>query len=514
MGIGRRGSVADGTSGRRGDERMVAAVDRLGPWLLDVGVLASGWFGLVMLLMVGTRQPIRRRDLARAGAIGSLALIPLSAVPIGRVGYTLDLPGAVGPVAAEAMGRAFSAIPVDLARVLTIGYLAAAAAGVGWSLLGTWAMRGLVRTTRPASMGARKLYQALPFEGGSRRPALGVSDRVRRPVLVGGRRRTIVIPEDWDRDDPAAAVRLRLGMLHELAHAERGDPAFHWVAGVSHAVWFAIPFSWWLRRQLRIDQEFLADNRAARSFGDAASGYAASLVETAAKGARPGSWGVTTPGGSDRVDLDGSPLLQRVAMLVHCPFPVEGSSPASWRWGVPLVATLVLLAASRLNLALGPPGESSPGPAGRPVAFGLSDLEIDVATSHRSLRLPARLPDRFDLSMDLLAESSTLGEIAVAGVPLGRMARVRPEDAPGPEAWHRVRLVVLGGLARLWVDGHPRAGVTWDPIPGGFLTITPAPGRPLRVRDLSLTPVAADPEPLPGAEPGPRPSTSPMASVR
>ena len=493
---------------------MVAAVDRLGPWMLDVGVLASAWFGLVMLAMVGCRQPIRRRDLARVGVIGSLALIPLSAVPVGRVGLLVDLSGILGPAAAEAVGRASPAIPPGVARGLTVGYLAVAAAGVGWSLLGTWAMHELVRSTRPASSGARELYRGLPFEGSGRRPRLGVSDRVRRPVLVGGRRQTIVIPEDWDRDDPAGGDRLRMGMLHELAHAERGDPAYHWIAGISHAVWFAIPVSWWLRRQLRIDQEILADHRAARAFGGANASYAASLVETAAGGSNAGSRAGSRGDGRPPTDRDGSPLLQRVAMLVHCPFPVEGNAPVAWRCGVPAIAALVLLAGTRLDLGLRPIGPGASTPDARPVAFGLSDLEIRPAPSPRTLRLPARLPDDFELSMGVFADPSTLDGVAIAGVPLGQSGQALPSEFLGPEAWHRVRVVVAGGLARVWVDDLPPVGAAWDPDPGRSLTITPMPGRPLRVRDLLLSAVEADPEPLPGEEAGPGPLPAPMASVR
>jgi hypothetical protein len=427
--------------------------------------------------------------------IGALALIPLSTVPVGRPGLSLSVARLLGPTGAEAVGRASAAFPEGFGRALTIGYLASAAAGIGWSLLGTWAMHRLVRSTSPASANARRLYETMPFEGKGRRPGLGVSGRVLRPVLVGGRRPMIVIPVDWDGDEhePGAVDRLRLGMLHELAHAEQRDPAFHWAAGLAQAVWFAIPVAWWLRRQLRVDQEFLADNRAARRFGEASSSYATSLVDTAAgqtlvdRGA-----GI---GGPRRIDPDGSALLKRVAMLVRCPFPVETSATVAWRVGIPVLAALLLVVASRVSLEFGPMVAAEGRSEGSPFPFGLIDLEIGPGMTDRPLRLPAQLPDRFELTMDLLVDPKILHEIAIAGVPLMQSGGGSTGRLPGPEAWHRIRLVVEDGEARVWIDDRPGGPIRRAAAPEQWLTISIQPGRSIRIRDLVLSTVAPPPSP-------------------
>ena len=48
-------------------------------------------------------------------------------------------------------------------------------------------------------------------------------------------------------------------------------------APLAQSVWFFIPFLWWLRVQLRTDQEYLTDYRTAQIAGSA-PGYAARLV--------------------------------------------------------------------------------------------------------------------------------------------------------------------------------------------------------------------------------------------
>ena len=80
--------------------------------------------------------------------------------------------------------------------------------------------------------------------------------------MTGLFRPTILIPEALDGalDDPEP---LRLSLLHEIAHAERSDHWFGTAASMAQTVWFFLPQVWWLRRQLLIDQEFLADRSAA-----------------------------------------------------------------------------------------------------------------------------------------------------------------------------------------------------------------------------------------------------------
>ena len=114
---------------------------------------------------------------------------------------------------------------------------------------------------------------------GRLRPLLRVSSRVQHPVVVGLFRPTILIPLAFDEPEGDPEL-LRLSLLHEMAHAEQWDPWFGTIAGLAQIVWFFLPQTWWLRSQLLIDQEFMADRFAAIRYGTS-SGYAASLVSLA-----------------------------------------------------------------------------------------------------------------------------------------------------------------------------------------------------------------------------------------
>src|SRR5262249_33626241 len=121
-------------------------------------------------------------------------------------------------------------------------------------------------------------------------------------------------------------------------------------ASLAQSVWFFLPQVWWLRSQLVMDQEFLADRSAAQRYGSS-FGYASSLLAMAARPGWPAS------GHSDRSGSGGqatgtlaipSPLFQRVLMLVHCPFPIEVRAPHLWSW----TSKLAVVAASLIAACL------------------------------------------------------------------------------------------------------------------------------------------------------------------
>ena len=105
------------------------------------------------------------------------------------------------------------------------------------------------------------------------------SSVVERPVLVGLRRTTILIPASYE--EPEASIEVcRLSLLHELAHAAESDAGFGTIASLAHSVWFFLPHIWWMRSQLMMDQEFIADHTASQRYG-APQDYAASLLSLA-----------------------------------------------------------------------------------------------------------------------------------------------------------------------------------------------------------------------------------------
>lgn len=461
---------------------MVALVDRLTPWLIDLGLIAAGWLSIVMIAMIACRQPARRRTLARVGIVGTLCLGPL------RLGIA-------GPPEA---GWA-TLVPSDLARALTVTVGLAIALGLAWLILGIWAARKLVKSSMPPSSRLSELARSVLIDGGSsRRPSLCVSARLGRPVLVGAFRPTIVLPGSWDGDNPPPDDRVRLALRHELAHAETLDPLFQWLSTLSQALYPAIPPAWWIRQQLLIDQELLADDRAARSPGSSASSYACSLVELAA-----GQSLVTrqddekTGHSTHRAESAGSRLLLRVAMLVRCPFPIERDAPRWWRLGVSgvMLATVLIAAQVPTGGPIAPTARAVPKLSALP--FRLGEVEIRPGAGHSPLRLPAPLPDRFALSALVLADPATLGNVVIAGFPIVVPAEVTL--ATDGETWHQIVLEVDGPVVRLWVDDRPTITSPEPGGPGPLLTIRPAPGRLLRVRDLRLSPINSLPEGNPDA---------------
>ena len=137
----------------------------------------------------------------------------------------------------------------------------------------------------------------------------------------------VLPPDDPDPtvfDEPGGDPELlRLSLLHEIAHADRWDPWFGTIASLAQTVWFFLPQIWWLRSQLLIDQEFLADRSAALRYGTS-SGYAASLLSLAE--ARPSPAADPRPSEpeyeSGPPEANGevrSPLSQRMLMLLVLP---------------------------------------------------------------------------------------------------------------------------------------------------------------------------------------------------
>ena len=466
--------------------------DRLGALLLDGAIAATALLGAVAFAMVLCGQPARRLLLGRFAVLGSLLILPLAAFALAprfpiRVPIAAFFEGGPGPVFVEPDEPSHGwPVPRRLAVALA---LAGMSIGLGALLLGVvggW--RLLHRTVEPAPE-TEAVFAVLPFDRRGRKPAVRVSARVRRPVLIGSLRPTILIPPDLE--EPGQSDSLRLALLHELAHAERFDSAFGLAGGVAASLWFFVPPMWWVRKQMRLDQEFLADRRASGRFGSGAD-YAMSLVGMAQ--ADPESTRdvspVSKPGGSAM-----SALVLRVLMLVRCPFPVESRAPR-W-WGVACASALACgtVAASGLTIRI-VPGAWGYAPARREARAEHGSLQVQRLTVKAQPpgpdgRVPPYtlltiLPRRFEMIVEVLANVDELPEIAIIGRRL-----VAPPRSPSEEGsvavYHKVRLVRDDGGLRVWVAGRLVAPSPKDgPIPR-FLSIQPAPKLAGRYRNLFLT---------------------------
>jgi len=470
-------------------------VDRLGVLVFDAGLSAAVLWAGAWLAVLGCRQPARRLRIARAAAICSLSLGPLVGL---QVVPRVDLVAALvrtgflphplltprWPVSMPAGDRAVPPTPATprpeepwTARVLTLTYAAGVAGGLGWLTLGWAALGRLNRQSSAPSAGSQAIYDALTASRPARRPRLRVSDRVGRPVLGGIVRPIILIPPALDT--PAGRDRLRLSLLHELAHAEAADPGFALLGGLARAVWFFLPPVWWSATQVRLDQEFLADRRAAAGFGPTGD-YAASLLEFASD--RTGNPGPPDRPAASTEGVEGSPLFQRVMMLLQCPFAVEARPPGWWSRAVPVVFAAATLAAASLSVR---PPEVTTSASRPPDSFEVLRLDIAESTLRDTGRspvfeLPIRLPERFEITTRVLGDGDSLRQSRIAGVALSGPAHV----APG---WHSVRIRRGRHGVSLDIDGEPVPEASVSPHASEWLSVEPAPGRSISLRRLVLT---------------------------
>ena len=505
-------------------------LDRAGPTLFDATCSTAIFLTLVVLAMLVCRQPTRRLLVARVALLASLAMIPLVAlVPLPRLDildtfiqsdlvptsllFDPDQSERPAKVALASDEDAHALLVNDLpekllgtgqwlSRSLTLIDLACVGTGLAWLLLGFWGVRWLIRHSHEPSLSAQHVYNAL-FGENVRirpRPALRVSSRIQHPVVVGFLRPTILVPASFDEPGRDADV-LRLSLLHEIAHAEQRDSWFGTIASLAQTVWFFLPQIWWLRSQLLIDQEFLADRAAALRYGTS-SGYAASLLAVAESrpgledGLRRGGLGSIWPAGAKSEVC--SPLSQRMLMLLHCPFRVEPRAPRSWSWTMRVALVVASITAACLcirwpNAATLAHRLKHGAPASPP--FRVTDFSAEPLVFSRTGRalpyvMPVALASDFELTVDVRSSLAELGNVRIAGHPLGK-PRI-PGQKPDPsessadqiEDWHRVRLKRQGNRFSLWVDDQAISFNSSPKETTNWLTFEPDPHRATQFRNL------------------------------
>ena len=189
-----------------------------------------------------------------------------------------------GPVASAPAARWL----LPSARTVLLGsYFAVAAGFAAWWLVGQLLLWRVTRSARPVPGAIRDVFLGLAGPG-SGRVVLLESDRIASPFTYTWRRPVILLPSTLcDGSEPGA---LRYVLAHEWSHVE-GRDALAWnLACLAGLVLFYQPLFWWLRRQLRLCQDYLADARAAAV--GSAEDYAAFLVRLArSRSVRPGRSG-------------------------------------------------------------------------------------------------------------------------------------------------------------------------------------------------------------------------------
>jgi beta-lactamase regulating signal transducer with metallopeptidase domain len=223
-------------------------------------------------------------------------------------------------------------------------YVAATAGLMAWWLLGQAVLFRTCRQARPVSDEIRSRFLTLSGPRGARVRLLE-SDRIALPFTFTWFRAVILLPSSLCRE--ADSVALRYCLAHEWSHVERRDSWAWTLASASGFALFYQPLFWWLRRQLRLCQDFLADDRAAES--GSPEEYAAYLVAVA----RFRLVGSCLPalGIGDRR----SNLHRRIVMLVEDRLPLQRRCRRIWSAAAALLASAIVLAASGLRLDAAPP---------------------------------------------------------------------------------------------------------------------------------------------------------------
>ena len=176
--------------------------------------------------------------------------------------------------------------PWSIARGVTLAFLVGFGVTTVWLLAGARAAARLPSRTIEAPQELRAKLSGVV--GGSRRaPRLRIGPGVRQPFVIGVRRPTIVLPTRFaDEGEPEG--RVEAALRHEWAHVRNGDLVLLAILRGLLPILFAHPAYWWLRRQVRADQETMAD---ALAVGDGDRlGYAEALL----------SWARATPDGIAR----------------------------------------------------------------------------------------------------------------------------------------------------------------------------------------------------------------------
>jgi protocatechuate 3,4-dioxygenase beta subunit len=249
------------------------------------------------------------------------------------------------PVTEAAAGTAAAppgfAVPW-LALIVAV-YGCGAAAVLLWWAVGAVALGRLCAAARPAPEWVRQLFLSVAGSGG-RGVRLLVSGRVGAPITFGVWRPVVVLPEDLCR--PGQEPALRFCLAHEWSHVEGGDVRRWHLATLVQFVCFFQPLYWWVRRQLRLCQDYLADARAATQAPEAED-YAEFLVGLARR-----QLGLPLTAALGMADK-GSNLYRRVVMLLNTRQPLERRCRGLWNLAACLgiAALLAAVAAVRLDAA-------------------------------------------------------------------------------------------------------------------------------------------------------------------
>ena len=216
-------------------------------------------------------------------------------------------------------------------------YLFGVVVGAGWWLVGIVGLVRILWTSQPVPSPCRDLLTEISGGRGDRVRLL-VSRRLSQPFASAWGRAVIVLPENLCGDEQS----LRWCLAHEWAHVDGHDFRSWLLAGLVRVLFFYQPLLWWLRRQLRLCQDFVADAQAALQARQVED-YAEFLTARAAGRLNPAVIGLS-------MGCRKSELYRRVIMLLKNE-SLESRTPRLWTVSVTVAALVLVTVVAAVSLA-------------------------------------------------------------------------------------------------------------------------------------------------------------------
>ena len=235
-------------------------------------------------------------------------------------------------------------------RIVLVLYAAGVGIMFAWYAIGFFTLAWLNWTARAVPDEVAKLFRSAVADPAALKVRLCMHRRVELPLAFGLLRPTILLPEQMRMAGDQTA--LRYSLVHEWSHLARGDVLRWRLSTCVNMLFFYQPLAWWLRRQLRLCQDYLADSHAA---GEAAAreDYAQFLVSLAHRRlGLPGTLALSVGDGR-------SNLYRRVTMLLENRQPLAQHLRWPRRLAIATAAIALIALSSAIRLTA---DESQPTP--------------------------------------------------------------------------------------------------------------------------------------------------------
>lgn len=284
-----------------------------------------------------------------------------------------------------------------LGSLAAVAFLAGAAFFLSRWLLGYLAVIRIVQSARAAPSLVKEAFARVA--GPRSRARVLVSPRVQVPLSFGLLRPTVILPTMLCGAD--AADRLHWVLAHELTHLRRCDAIGCILLGLGQVIYFYLPWLWWLRRQVRLCREVVADAAAMEAF-DQRVDYAEFLIGLVGRPA--------VPAGATGVLGSSSDLFWRVRMLLNHGGRVETQCPRAWSITVAVAFLTVGLLAGGVGLRAEAPVSQPPDPPSVTRADNDEDAIGEKAQHHSQPRRATRTTEPEQELEALRAEAQRLEE--------------------------------------------------------------------------------------------------------